>query len=86
MGMLDVPLDRCGDKGYIVAEDAEMMGTKWRSINMEQLGVWNMLLGLQWILLARVGGQRLMKGKVGDRIFETRRQILLQELEDLYNN
>ena len=84
LGMLDVTLDRCGDKGYIVVEDAEMMEKKWRSI-MEQLDIWNMLLGLQWFM-ATAGGKRLMKDKVDDRIFETRRQILLQELEDLYNN
>ena len=31
-------------------------------------------------------GDKGDKGKVDDRIFETRGQILLQELEDLYNN
>ena len=82
--MLNVTLDECGDKGYIVVEDAEMMKTKWTSI-MEQLDIWNMLLGLQW-LLAMVGGKRLMEGKVDNRIFETRGQVLKEEWTNLYKN
>ena len=73
--MLDVTLDGCGDNGYIVLEDEV-----W-----QQFDIWNMLLGLQW-LLAMVGGQRLMKGKADDRIFSTRGQILEEELENLHNN
>ena len=85
LGMLDVTLDGCGDNGYnIVVEDEVWMEKKWRSVG-QQFGIWNMLLGLQW-LMAMVGGQKLMKGKADDRIFSTRGQILEGELENLYNN
>ena len=84
LGMLEVTLDKCGDKGYIVVEDEVMMEKKWRSI-IQQFDIWNMLLGLQW-LLAMVGGTRLMKGKVDNGIFETRGQILQQEWDNLYSN
>ena len=86
LGMLDVTLDGCGDNKYIVVEDEVWMEKKWslRSVG-QQFGIWNMLLGLQW-LLAMAGGQMLMKGKVDNRIFETRGQILEEELENLYKN
>ena len=82
LGMLDVTLDGCGDNGYIVVEDEVWKEKKWRSVG-QQFDIWIMLLGLQ-LLLAMVGGQRLMKGKVDNRIFETRGQILEEELDNLY--
>ena len=70
--------------GYIVVEDEVWMEKKWRTV-MQQFGTCGTLLGLQW-LLAMVGGKRLMKGKVDNRIFETRGQILEEELENSYKH